>query len=136
MTVQQLTYGSSPTPPAIKDEPAALYHFIKVATAHGLGCDRQALTHVFVTFKAHASILLVGPANSGKIALVRAIDQTLGDEAKDHLQMLVGHARWASAARNTSFLSKCRAGSMTIRFSLSWSKQAGKKTAADYSLPA
>ncbi len=100
MTVLKLPSKSSTVQLATEDELALLKRFIGTAIAQDSDCDRQSLTHLLVTFKAHASILIAGPAKTGKIALVRAFDQTLGDGSTNHLQMMVGHARWASGTRN------------------------------------
>lgn len=91
---------SSAVQPTIENEKALLEYFIATATAHGLQWDRQSLIHFYVTVKTHASILVVGPANSGKIALVQAFVQAVTTEPVKQSQMMVGHAHWASRTHN------------------------------------
>jgi hypothetical protein len=86
----------------IEQELLLLDYFVRCAPAHGLNCDRYPLTHVFVTLKTNQSILIVGPAKSGKIALVRAFGQAVAAEQMNQMQFMVGHARWASGTRNSA----------------------------------
>lgn len=89
--VEQLSTGG---------EAASLEHFITTATEYGLRCDRSSLVHLYVTLKAHNSILIAGPAKTGKIALVYALGQALTEDPTRNCQTMVGHARWASGSHD------------------------------------
>ncbi|HET6443871.1 MAG TPA: hypothetical protein VFI27_04755 [candidate division Zixibacteria bacterium] len=92
--------GSSIVQAAIDGELASLERFITITTQHGLDNTRFSLVHLYVTLKAHPSILIAGPAKTGKIALVHALGQALTEEPAQNCRTMVGHARWASGSRD------------------------------------
>jgi hypothetical protein len=75
-----------------------------------LGCpaDPISITNVYVALKSKPLALLVGPSQSGKIALVSSLAQVLTDGDSLRGQILPGHAWWAGRSGRTAFFTEAQ----------------------------
>ncbi|MGB3713611.1 MAG: hypothetical protein WA996_04200, partial [Candidatus Promineifilaceae bacterium] len=86
-----------------EDEQAAVSSLIRAAAAAGVCADPLSIIAFYVTLKSRPRAILVGPAQTGKIALVQSLAEALvGDPALQYHKM-VGHARWASQSQDVSY---------------------------------
>lgn len=67
------------------------------------------VTHFYVMLKSRSSLLLVGPKDAGKLALVENVAKALVSDPSQQYQMMIGHAYWASGSRNISLLVEAQA---------------------------
>ncbi len=68
---------------------------IQVAATAGVRADPRLITHFYLTLQARRLVILAGPPQSGKIALVQSLAQVLTGGDPLQCQMMVGHAWWA-----------------------------------------
>lgn len=71
--------------------------------------DDLSLARFYVTLKSCSKAILVGPAQTGKVALVESAGKLLTDEPERQCQQMVGHARWASGSWNVTSLVEAQA---------------------------
>jgi hypothetical protein len=90
-------------------EEAILTHWQQIARDHGLTVDALSIARLYVTLKSCSKALLVGPAQTGKLALIKSAAEVLTGEPDRQCQKMVGHARWASGSRNVSTLVEAQA---------------------------
>lgn len=85
-----------------KDEEQTLLNNLgNLLAKQGLQVDKGSLAHFYVTLKSNKSLLLAGPAQSGKRTLVESVGEILTDDPLQ-AQFMVGHARWASQSQNVT----------------------------------
>lgn len=89
-------------------ERAVLKDLENQVALHKLSINERMLTRFYVTLKSCSRVLLVGPEQSGKLALVESLGQTITDDPAWQCQMMVGHARWASRSHNVAQLVKAQ----------------------------
>lgn len=65
------------------------------ASQVGICFDRTAIANLYVALKSKPLVVLTGPAQSGKIALVQVLAQSLVERESLRVQMLTGHPWWA-----------------------------------------
>ena len=71
--------------------------------------DDLSLARFYVTLKSCSKAILVGPPQTGKLALVESAGKLLTDEPERQCQQMVGHAHWASGSRNVATLVEAQA---------------------------
>lgn len=64
----------------------------------GFYLDRTAIANLYVALKSKPLAVITGPAQSGKIALVRGLAQSLVEPGSLRVQMLTGHPWWAEGS--------------------------------------
>ncbi len=69
---------------------------VDAANVAGIAVDPADVIHVYVALKSKPLVLLAGPSQSGKIALVRCLAQLLTQADPLRCQFLPGHAWWAA----------------------------------------
>lgn len=83
-------------------EQAILADLQQAARSHGLLVDDLAVACFYITLKSGSTMLLVGPPQTGKLALIESAGEVLIDDLDRQCQKMVGHARWASGSQNVS----------------------------------
>lgn len=70
--------------------------------AAGIEAERAAVVNLYVGVKSKPLTLLVGPAQGGKIAVMRCLAQVLTGGDVVHAQFMPGHAWWAGQSGNVA----------------------------------
>ena len=81
---------------------------IRAVARAGVRADPIAIVNFYVALKSKPLALLTGPAQSGKIALVRCLAQVLTGGDPLRCQMMVGHAWWAGASREVALFTEAQ----------------------------
>ncbi len=81
---------------------------IQAVARAGVRADPIAIVNFYVALKSKPLALLTGPAQSGKIALVRCLAQVLTGGDPLRCQMMVGHAWWAGASREVALFTEAQ----------------------------
>lgn len=76
-------------------------HILEISAASGHFVDPLAVTNLFVGLKSKPLVLLVGPRDSGKIAIIQALAEAMVGSQPLRCQMMVGHSWWAEHSENT-----------------------------------
>lgn len=76
---------------------------IQVAATAGVQADPRLITHFYLALQARRLVILAGPSQSGKIALVHSLAQVLTGGDPLQCQMMVGHAWWAGRSGDVGF---------------------------------
>lgn len=82
-------------------EPRIVDSIIHTAHAAGLQVDPVSITNIYVGLKSKPLSLLVGPAGTGKIAMVQVLAKTLLGDDPLRCQMMPGHSWWANQSLDT-----------------------------------
>lgn len=101
------SYTNSPALPTVRNasnEQAIVSNLLRIVQTHNVSDSHSLVTRFYVTLKSCSSLLLVGPEDEGKLALVESVAQALVSDLSQQYQMMVGHAYWASRSRNISLL--------------------------------
>ncbi len=77
-------------------------------TARRLEADPSRLLTLYVALKSKPLLIVCGPAQSGKLAAVRALAGLLTGGASPQLQEMVGHPWWASGCRDMGLLAEAQ----------------------------
>lgn len=75
-----------------------LSRLFEQASRVGIEFDRTVVVNLFVALKSKPLAILAGPTQSGKIALVRGLAQSLVEQGSLRVQMLTGHPWWAEGS--------------------------------------
>lgn len=81
---------------------------IRAVARAGVRADPISIVNFYVALKSKPLALLTGPAQSGKIALVRRLAQVLTGGDPLRCQMMVGHAWWARASREIALFTEAQ----------------------------
>ena len=81
---------------------------IRAVARAGVRADPMSIVNFYVALKSKPLALLTGPAQSGKIALVRCLAQVLTGGDPLRCQMMVGHAWWAGASREVALFTEAQ----------------------------
>src|SRR3990172_7730118 len=68
----------------------------------------MSIVNFYVALKSKPLAILIGPAQSGKIALVQSLAQVLTGGDPLRCQMMVGHAWWAGASREVALFTEAQ----------------------------
>ncbi|HLA99279.1 MAG TPA: hypothetical protein VJL34_12560 [Anaerolineales bacterium] len=74
--------------------------FVQSVRRAGLRTDQIEVVNFYVALKSKPLAILVGPAETGKVALVRCLAHSLMGNEPLHCQMMSGHPWWADKNEN------------------------------------
>ncbi|GEM_PF-124702 len=77
------------------------------AAEMGLQADPASIVNCYVALKSKPLAILIGPSESGKLALVQSLVSVLGGESL-HCQILDGHAWWAGQTGNVGLFAEAQ----------------------------
>jgi hypothetical protein len=78
------------------------------AASAGLAADPGAIIHFYVALKSKPLMLLAGPSQSGKIALVQCLATALTGGSSWRCQFMPGHAWWAGRSGNVGLFTEAQ----------------------------
>ncbi|HLB48063.1 MAG TPA: hypothetical protein VJL59_13740 [Anaerolineales bacterium] len=81
---------------------------IRAVAQAGVRTDPMSIVNFYVALKSKPLAILIGPAQSGKIALVQSLAQVLTGGDPLRCQMMVGHAWWAGASREVALFTEAQ----------------------------
>lgn len=87
-------------------EIAIVNHLVEVVTGAGICKDPIDAVNFYVALKSKPLLILFGPPNSGKTALVQCLARILVGGDCSQCQMLVGHPWSAESSGNVSFFTR------------------------------
>ncbi len=76
-------------------ETVLIASLLEAMIANDVPVSQDEIANLYVALKSKPLTILVGPAQSGKIALVQGLMQSLSDQESMNVQMLTGHPWWA-----------------------------------------
>ncbi len=100
---RQLQLSDNQTQPTAERD--RVVHLIQTATAAGVRVDPATIINCYVSLKSKPLNILVGPARSGKIALIQSLTRILAGESH-RCQLLDGHAWWAGHTGNVALFTE------------------------------
>lgn len=100
--------GSTHYPFPVDDRTEIINRLIRQAAEGGVQADPLFISHFYTTLKAQRLVILAGPANSGKIALVQSLAQVVTGSNPFQYQMMVGHAWWAGQSGDVGFFTQAQ----------------------------
>lgn len=92
----------------LNNENDIITRLIQVAATAGVRADPRLITHFYLTLQARRLVILAGPPQSGKIALVHSLAQVLTGGDPLQCQMMVGHAWWAGRSGDVGFFTQAQ----------------------------
>jgi hypothetical protein len=90
-------------------EQIAVNKLIKAVAAAGVRAEPSSVVNFYVALKSRPLVILAGPAQTGKIALVRSLAQVLTSDPVWQCPVIIGHARWAARSQDVSFFVEMQA---------------------------
>ncbi len=88
--------------PSLDPELRIITRLIQTTAGVGIQTDPISIVNLYVALKSKPIAILTGLAETGKIALVRALTQTLVGDDPFRCQMMSGHAWWAGQTGNVA----------------------------------
>jgi hypothetical protein len=79
-------------------EAALIASLHETMTGNGVSVSQDDIANFYVALKSKPLAILTGPAQSGKIALVQCLAQSLGEQNGLRVQMITGHPWWAEGS--------------------------------------
>jgi hypothetical protein len=103
---------------------------IEVTGEAGLQVDPISIVNFYVALKSKPLAILAGPAQSGKIALVKSLAHVLTDDDCLRCQTLIGHPCWAAKSPNVALFTEAQTRLNASKI-LALIEEAGKPGNAD-----
>lgn len=82
---------------------------VEAAARAGVVADRVSIVNCYVALKSKPLAILVGPGDSGKVALVKSLAQVLVGPECWRCQLMLGHAWWATGSSNVALFTEAQA---------------------------
>ncbi len=90
------------------DEGRLVTCLIQSVTEAGIAADPVDIIHLYVALKAKPLLLLGGPSETGKIAIIRCLAGLLTQNDPVRCQFLPGHAWWAAHSGNVALFTEAQ----------------------------
>lgn len=94
--------------PQTDREARLVARLVQIASGAGVRADRVSIVSFYVALKSQPLSILVGPANTGKVALVQAMAGTLAHGDSLRCQTMDGHAWWAAGSGSVALFTEAQ----------------------------
>jgi hypothetical protein len=91
-----------------RDEEEIVAGLLQAVAEAGIRADPEEVVNFYVALKSKPLAILMGPAGSGKVALVQSFARVLVGDDPFRYQPMVGHARWASGSPNVTLFTEAQ----------------------------
>jgi hypothetical protein len=91
-----------------RDEEEIVARLLQVVAEASVRAAPEEVVNFYVSLKSKPLAILLGPADSGKVALVQSLAQVLIGDDPFRYQPMVGHARWASGSENVTLFTEAQ----------------------------
>ena len=117
-------------PLRVDPEQEIVARLIEASGETGLQVDPVSIINFYVALKSKPLAILAGPAQSGKIALVKSLAHVLTDDDYLRCQTLIGHPCWAARSPNVALFTEAQTRLNASKI-LALIEEAGKPGNAD-----
>lgn len=89
----------------VPNEEEFLSRLLQASRVAGISADKNTIINLHVALKSKPLVLLAGPKGVGKIKLIETYARLALKDTSTQLQMMSGHAHWATGSSNAALFS-------------------------------